>query len=197
MESFHCYDNSDVIATLMVAVFPNVCLWRRSLCSDLVLTLKNCIEPPSYAWTAYVVAIWPSVLFDSFVKIWATCEMFLGKWFTATPGKTIPVRDDSQERFLAQHSVALLEQCWNHSKQCPNSVATMCCSKKSLLQIISCNHLNNKVFLNEVHIEKLLSFRVFVRAIRSRVRGLIECFRWWCSHQQRKWQTSSVTNERH
>ena len=85
MESFHCYDNSDVIATLMVAVFPNVCLWRRSLCSDLVLTIKNCVEPPSYARTAYVVAIWPSLLFDSFVKIWATCEVFLGKWFTPPP----------------------------------------------------------------------------------------------------------------
>ena len=95
MESFRCYDNSDVIATLVmtnfhlnttvVAIFPNVCLWRRSLCSDLVLTLKNCVEPPSYARTAYVVAIWPSFLFDSFVKIWATCEMFLGKWFTAPP----------------------------------------------------------------------------------------------------------------
>ena len=90
MESFRCYDNSDVIATLMVAVFPNVCLWRRSLCSDLVLTLKNCIEPPWYARTAYVVAIWPSFLFDSFVIIWATCKMFLGKWFTAPPGKNFP-----------------------------------------------------------------------------------------------------------
>ena len=95
MGSFRCYDSSDVIATLMmtnfylntteVAIFPNVCLWRRSLCSDLVLTLKNCIEPPSYARTAYVVAIWPSFLFDSFAKIWATCEIFLGKWFTAPP----------------------------------------------------------------------------------------------------------------
>ena len=65
----------------MVAIFPNVCLWRRSLCSNLALTLKNCIEPPSYASTAYVVAIWPSFLFDSFVKIWDTCENFLGKWF--------------------------------------------------------------------------------------------------------------------
>ena len=81
IESFRCYDNSDVIATLVmtnfhlnttvVAIFPNVCLWRRSLCSDLVLTLKNCIEPPSYARTAYVVAIWPSFLFDS-LKTWAT-----------------------------------------------------------------------------------------------------------------------------
>ena len=102
MGSFRCYDSSNVIATLMmtnfhlntadVAIFPNVCLWRRSLCSDLVLTLKNCIEPPSYARTAYVVAIWPSFLFDSFVKIWATCRFFLGKWFTAPPGKKFPVR---------------------------------------------------------------------------------------------------------
>ena len=78
--------------TTVVAIFPNFCLWRRSLCSDSVLTLKNRIEPPSYARTAYVVAIWPSFLFDSFVKIWATCEIFLGKWFTAPPGKKFPVR---------------------------------------------------------------------------------------------------------
>ena len=107
MESFRCYDNFDVIATLMmtnfhlnttvVAIFPNVCLWRHSLCSDLALTQENCIEPPSYARTAYVVAIWSSFLFDSFVKIWATWETFFGKWFTSPspphlPGKTFPVR---------------------------------------------------------------------------------------------------------
>ena len=100
MGSFRCYDNSDVIATLIrtnfhlnttvVAIFPNFCLWRRSLCSDL--TMKNCIEPPSYSRTAYVVAIWPSFAFDSFVKIWETCEIFLDKWFTAPPGKKFPVR---------------------------------------------------------------------------------------------------------
>ena len=39
---------------------------------------------------AYVFAIWPSFLFDSFVKIWETCEIFLGKWFTAPPGKKFP-----------------------------------------------------------------------------------------------------------
>ena len=31
-------------------------------------------------------------------------------------------RDDLQRRFLAQHSVAELEQCCNHSKQCCNAV---------------------------------------------------------------------------
>ena len=38
-------------------------------------------------------------------------------------------RDDSQRRFLARHSVAMLEQCCNHSKQCRNNVATLCCAK--------------------------------------------------------------------
>ena len=47
-------------------------------------------------------------------------------------------RDDSQPRFLAQHSVAMLEQYCNYSKQCCNNVATLCCAKKSLLRIVSC-----------------------------------------------------------
>ena len=85
-QSFH-------LNTTMVAIFPNACLWRHSLYSNLVLTLKtNCIKPSSYASTAYVVVIRPSSLSDSFVKIWATCEIFLGKWFTAPPGKTFPER---------------------------------------------------------------------------------------------------------
>ena len=42
--------------------------------------------------------------------------------------RTVVTRDDSQRRFLAQHSVAILEQCCVHSKQCPNNVATLCCA---------------------------------------------------------------------
>ena len=38
-------------------------------------------------------------------------------------------RDDSQRRFLAQHSVAMLEQRCDYSKQCQNNVATLCCAK--------------------------------------------------------------------
>ena len=30
---------------------------------------------------------------------------------------------------MAQHSVAMLEQCCNYSKQCHNNVATLCCAK--------------------------------------------------------------------
>ena len=38
-----------------------------------------------YASTANVVVIRPSSPSDSFVKIWATCEIFLGKWFPPPP----------------------------------------------------------------------------------------------------------------
>ena len=41
-------------------------------------------------------------------------------------------RDDSQRRFLAQNSVTLLEQCCNHSKQCRNNDATLCCAKSEM-----------------------------------------------------------------
>ena len=43
-----------------------------------------------------------------------------------TLGTKGDVRDDSQRRFLSQHSAAMLEQCCNHSKQCRNNVATLC-----------------------------------------------------------------------
>ena len=43
--------------------------------------------------------------------------------------KSDVTRDNSQRRFLAQHSVAMLEQCCNHSKQCRHNVATLCCAK--------------------------------------------------------------------
>ena len=89
----HWNPDHDKFSSTVVAIFPNVFLWRRSLCSNLAMILKNSIEPPSYASTAYV-AIWPLFLFNSSVKIWDTCENFLGKWFTAPrlPGKKFPVR---------------------------------------------------------------------------------------------------------
>ena len=69
MASFHCYDNSDVIATLIMTNFHLylIQLWwqffQMFVYGDvvnaqtwLVLTLKNCIEALSYVRTAYVVA---------------------------------------------------------------------------------------------------------------------------------------------
>ena len=69
MASFRCYDNSDVIATLITTNFHLylIQLWwqffQMFLYGDVVyaqtwqvLTLKNCVEPFSYANTGYVVA---------------------------------------------------------------------------------------------------------------------------------------------
>ena len=52
-----------------------------------ILTLKTWIEALSYASTGYVVAS-----YGPCVKIWATFENFLGKRFTARPGRKSPVR---------------------------------------------------------------------------------------------------------
>ena len=46
-------------------------------------------KPPLYASTAYVVAIWPSFLFNSYVKIWDTCENFFGQMVYRPPWQKI------------------------------------------------------------------------------------------------------------
>ena len=87
----HCnpdHDNfSSLSNTTVVAIFPNVCSWRRSLCSNLAG-----IDPEKLYRGTFICQyglccciVWPSFLFVWFVKIWATCKNFLGKLFTAPP----------------------------------------------------------------------------------------------------------------
>ena len=47
---------SSLSDTTVVAIFPNVCLWRRSLCSNLAGIDPEKLKPLSYASTAYVAA---------------------------------------------------------------------------------------------------------------------------------------------
>ena len=103
MASFRCYDNADVIATLMMtnfhlylmsnttvgANFPNVCLWQRIVYAQ---TWEVYIDNEKLCWGTFVCQyglccciVWPLFPFDCFVKIWVTCKNFLGKWFTAPP----------------------------------------------------------------------------------------------------------------
>ena len=101
MASFRCYDNSDVKPydkfssisnKTMVAIFPNVCLWRRSYAQNWeVLTLKNCysIEPPSYASTAYVVASFGLVSFPLFRKNLGNLREFFGQIVYRPPWQKI------------------------------------------------------------------------------------------------------------
>ena len=100
MASFHCYDNSNVIATLITTnfhlyliqlwwqffqmfVYGNVLVYAQTW---QVLPLKNCIEPFSYAGAAYVVAS-ALVSVRLFSKNLSNLQNFLGKWFTAPTGK--------------------------------------------------------------------------------------------------------------
>ena len=47
-------------------ISPHVCLWRCSYAQNWeVLTLKNSIESPSYASTAYVVALYGPRFFST------------------------------------------------------------------------------------------------------------------------------------
>ena len=68
----------------MVAVFPNVCLWRRSYSQNWEVLTFIC----QYGLRYCIVS--PSFLFYCFVKNWATWENFLGKWFTAPLAKNCP-----------------------------------------------------------------------------------------------------------
>ena len=55
--------------------------------------------------------VWPSFLFDCFVKIWATYKNFLGKQFTAPLGKKLPVRLCQEECYDGAFGVTK-KLCW-------------------------------------------------------------------------------------
>ena len=105
MASFRCYDNSDVIATLIMTNFHLYLMqlwWQFSQC------LLG-IDPEKLYRGTFICQnglscyiIWASFLFDCFVKICATCKNFLGKWFTASPGRKLPVRLCERRMILVQ-----------------------------------------------------------------------------------------------
>ena len=111
MASFRCYNNSDVIANLITTNFHLylIHLWwqlfQMFVCGDVVyaqtwqvLTLKNCMEPFSYASTAYLVA---SALVS--VRLFCTnlgnLEKFFGQMVYRPPWQKIaPTPMSSRER---------------------------------------------------------------------------------------------------
>ena len=82
---------SSLSDTTVVAIFPNVCLWRRSLCLNLAG-----IDPEKLYRATFICQyglccwiVWPSLLFDCFVKIWATCKNFFGQMVYHPPWQKI------------------------------------------------------------------------------------------------------------
>ena len=63
----------------------------------------------------------------SFCSVQEKCASLAEPYTTDSTGDV--TLDDSQRRFLVQHSVAMLEQCCNYSKQYRNNVSPLCCAK--------------------------------------------------------------------
>ena len=104
MAWFRCYDNSDVIATLINTTNFHLLWWQFFLMfvyDDVVYaqtwhlpwkTVSSHLHTPVRPMLLKYGARFFSTLLQ---KIWDTCENFLGKWFTTPPpppGKKFPVR---------------------------------------------------------------------------------------------------------
>ena len=109
MTSFRCYDNSDVIAFLIMTNFHLylIKLWwqffQMFVFGDVdMLRIGRCIDPEKLLWyqATFICQyglccciVWPSFPVDfTFRKDLGDSREFLGKWFTAPPGKKFPVR---------------------------------------------------------------------------------------------------------
>ena len=105
MTSFRCYDNSDVIATLIMTIFHLylIQLWWQffqmfvhggvvyAQCWQVLTVPKLYRDTFICQYGLCCCIVWRSFLFVWFVKIWATCKNFLGKLFTPPPGRKLPV----------------------------------------------------------------------------------------------------------
>ena len=121
MASFRCYDNSNVIASLIASKFHLYLIQRwcqffqMFVYGDVVyaqtwqvLTLKNCIEPFSYARTAYVVA---SALFSVrlFCKTLGNLKKLFGQMVHRPPRQKI-ARTPMIDRVRLNTSQRLIEE---------------------------------------------------------------------------------------
>ena len=104
MASFRCYDSSDVIAILIMTnfplyliqlwwqFFPNACLWRRSLCSNLAGIDSEKLYRATFICQYGLFCCMALVSFRLFGKNLGNLQEFMGKWITAPPGKKLLVR---------------------------------------------------------------------------------------------------------
>ena len=101
MAWFLCYDNSDVIASLINMTNFHLLWWQFFLMfvyDDVVYaqtwhlpwkTVSSHLHTPV---RPMLLKYGPRFFSTLLQKIWDTCENFLGKWFAAPPGKKFPVR---------------------------------------------------------------------------------------------------------
>ena len=102
MASFRCYDSSDVSAILIMTnfplyliqlwwqFFPNACLWRRSLCSNLAGIDSEKLYRATFICQYGLFCCMALVSFRLFCKNLGNLQEFLGKWITAPLAKNCP-----------------------------------------------------------------------------------------------------------
>ena len=103
MASFHCYDSSDVIATLIMTnfplyliqlwcqFFPNACLWRRSLCSNLAGIDSEKLYRATFICQYGLFCCMALVSFRLFCKNLGNLQEFFGQMdYRPPPAKNCP-----------------------------------------------------------------------------------------------------------
>ena len=130
MAWFRCYDNSDVIATLINMTNFHLLWWQFFLMFvyDDVVYAQTWHLPWKTVSSHLHTPVRPMLLqydprfFSTLVKIWDTCENFLGKWFTAPPGKKFlvrlwlpPCRTSIKGNSWTQHEMETMKAPWSMS----------------------------------------------------------------------------------
>ena len=104
MASFRCYDSSDVIAILIMTnfplyliqlwwqFFPNACLWRRSLCSNLAGIDSEKLSRATFICQYGLLCCMALLSFRLFCKNLGNLQEFFAQMDYRPPGKKLPVR---------------------------------------------------------------------------------------------------------
>ena len=115
MASFRCYDSSDVIAILIMTnfplyliqlwwqFFPNACLWRRSLCSNLAGIDSEKLYRATFICQYGLFCCMALVSFRLFCKNLGNLRESFGQMDYRSPppapGQKLPVRLSTQTTF--------------------------------------------------------------------------------------------------
>ena len=104
MASFRCYDSSDIIAILIMTnfplyliqlwwqFFPDACLWRRSLCSNLAGIDSEKLYGATFICQYCLFCCLALVSFRLFCKNLGNLQEFFRQMDYRPPGKKLPVR---------------------------------------------------------------------------------------------------------
>ena len=140
-------------------------IYTSSKCFEFEINFAEDLYGPSTYILNYFIVLWLERIVANIIEMNPRDEWnFPSARIKANRGVT---RDDSQRRFLAQHSIVMLEQRWNHSKQCRNAV----------LRIVLCNITFNQ--LKKKTVDIFIKNRQTIETLHCRVLILAVSTGWW------------------